>query len=170
MDEIVMLQEEISELQTSLAQELASEPLDAEGADQMALQSTLTVLAERMATIRMKASGKRQLLEVQEKTSPIFLVTIKKKVIFSSVYFSKFLSVTNYHSYFSKPLILMLSDKRPERTWITHILYIPSFFWLYIHPYGYVYVYALYICMYIHVCVCINEVQILKVTLSTVNF
>ncbi|XP_033368639.1 nesprin-1 isoform X3 [Parus major] len=63
MDEILMLQEEISELQTSLAQELVSEPLDAEGADQMALQSTLTVLAERMATIRMKASGKRQLLE-----------------------------------------------------------------------------------------------------------
>lgn len=86
MDEILMLQEEISELQTSLAQELVSEPLDAEGADQMALQSTLTVLAERMATIRMKASGKRQLLEVQEKASPIFLVTIKKKVIFSSAY------------------------------------------------------------------------------------
>ncbi|KAF2974407.1 hypothetical protein EK904_009967, partial [Melospiza melodia maxima] len=63
MDEILMLQEEISELQTSLAQELVSEPLDVEGADQTALQSTLTVLAERMATIRMKASGKRQLLE-----------------------------------------------------------------------------------------------------------
>ncbi|XP_071405405.1 nesprin-1 isoform X2 [Pithys albifrons albifrons] len=63
MDEILMLQEEITELQTSLAQELVSEPLDAEAADQMTLQSTLTVLAERMATIRMKASGKRQLLE-----------------------------------------------------------------------------------------------------------
>lgn len=69
MDEILMLQEEITELQTSLAQELVSEPLDAEAADQLALQSTLMVLAERMATIRMKASGKRQLLEVQEKTS-----------------------------------------------------------------------------------------------------
>lgn len=68
MDEILMLQEEITELQTSLAQELVSEPLEAEAADQLALQSTLTVLAERMATIRMKASGKRQLLEVQEKT------------------------------------------------------------------------------------------------------
>ncbi|NXT73431.1 SYNE1 protein, partial [Zapornia atra] len=63
MDEILMLQEEITELQTSLAQELVSEPLDAEAAEQLALQSTLTVLAERMATIRMKASGKRQLLE-----------------------------------------------------------------------------------------------------------
>ncbi|KAM6272871.1 nesprin-1 isoform 2-T2 [Spheniscus humboldti] len=63
IDEILMLQEEITELQTSLAQELVSEPLDAEAADQLALQSTLTVLAERMATIRMKASGKRQLLE-----------------------------------------------------------------------------------------------------------
>uniref|UniRef100_A0A8C8SFJ9 Spectrin repeat containing nuclear envelope protein 1 n=1 Tax=Pelusios castaneus TaxID=367368 RepID=A0A8C8SFJ9_9SAUR len=63
MDEILMLQDEISELQTSLAEELVSESLDTEAADQLALQSTLTVLAERMATIRMKASGKRQLLE-----------------------------------------------------------------------------------------------------------
>ncbi|NWI93355.1 SYNE1 protein, partial [Pitta sordida] len=63
MDEILMLQEEITELQTSLSHELVSEPLDAEAAGQMALQSTLTILAERMATIRMKASGKRQLLE-----------------------------------------------------------------------------------------------------------
>ncbi|XP_061480140.1 nesprin-1 isoform X3 [Rhineura floridana] len=63
MDEILMLQDEISELQTSLAEELVSEPLDTDAADQLALQSTLTVLAERMATIKMKASGKRQLLE-----------------------------------------------------------------------------------------------------------
>ncbi|KAM7172376.1 nesprin-1 isoform 3-T4 [Macrochelys suwanniensis] len=63
MDEILMLQDEISELQTSLAEELVSESLDTDAADQLALQSTLTVLAERMATIRMKASGKRQLLE-----------------------------------------------------------------------------------------------------------
>uniref|UniRef100_A0ACB8GBS4 Nesprin-1 n=1 Tax=Sphaerodactylus townsendi TaxID=933632 RepID=A0ACB8GBS4_9SAUR len=63
MDEIMMLQDEISELQTSLAEELVSEPLDTNAADQLALQSTLTVLAERMATIKMKASGKRQLLE-----------------------------------------------------------------------------------------------------------
>ncbi|XP_009975913.1 PREDICTED: nesprin-1-like, partial [Tauraco erythrolophus] len=63
MDEILMLQEEITELRTSLAQELVSEPLETEAADQLALQSTLMVLAERMATIRMKASGKRQLLE-----------------------------------------------------------------------------------------------------------
>lgn len=64
MDEILMLQEEISKLQASFADELVSESLDSEAADQLALQSTLTVLAERMATIRMKASGKRQLLEV----------------------------------------------------------------------------------------------------------
>ncbi|XP_073413788.1 nesprin-1 isoform X2 [Dendrobates tinctorius] len=63
MDEILMLQEEISKLQASFADELVSESLDSETADQLALQSTLTVLAERMATIRMKASGKRQLLE-----------------------------------------------------------------------------------------------------------
>ncbi|XP_063773938.1 nesprin-1 isoform X14 [Pseudophryne corroboree] len=63
MDEILMLQEEISKLQASFAEELVSESLDSETADQLALQSTLTVLAERMSTIRMKASGKRQLLE-----------------------------------------------------------------------------------------------------------
>ncbi|KAM6459267.1 nesprin-1-like [Liasis olivaceus] len=63
MDEILMLQEEISELQTSLAEELVSEPSNADAAEQLALQSTLTVLAERMATIKMKASGKQQLLE-----------------------------------------------------------------------------------------------------------
>uniref|UniRef100_A0A8C6V408 KASH domain-containing protein n=1 Tax=Naja naja TaxID=35670 RepID=A0A8C6V408_NAJNA len=63
MDEILMLQEEISELQTSLAEELVSEPLEVDAAEQLALQSTLTVLAERMATIKMKASGKQQLLE-----------------------------------------------------------------------------------------------------------
>ncbi|KAM8787975.1 nesprin-1-like isoform 3-T3 [Rhynchonycteris naso] len=63
MDEIFMLQDEISELQTSLAEELLSESPESEPTEQLALQSTLTVLAERMATIRMKASGKRQLLE-----------------------------------------------------------------------------------------------------------
>lgn len=64
MDEILMLQEEISELQSALADELVSESPESEPAEQLALQSTLTVLAERMSTIKMKASGKRQLLEV----------------------------------------------------------------------------------------------------------
>ncbi|KAM9316746.1 nesprin-1-like [Gastrophryne carolinensis] len=63
MAEMVMLQEEISKLQASFADELVSETLDSEATDQLALQSTLTVLAERMATIRMKASRKHQLLE-----------------------------------------------------------------------------------------------------------
>ncbi|KAJ8270593.1 hypothetical protein GJAV_G00116870 [Gymnothorax javanicus] len=63
MDEILMLQDEINELQTCFAEELVSDTMDADTADQLAMQSTLTVLAERMATIRMKASGKRQLLE-----------------------------------------------------------------------------------------------------------
>lgn len=64
MDEILMLQEEIGELQTCFSEELADSDSDSEPGDQLALQSTLTVLGERMATIRMKASGKRQLLEV----------------------------------------------------------------------------------------------------------
>lgn len=63
MDEILMLQDEISELQSSLAEELVSESAESDPAEQLALQSTLTVLAERMSTIKMKASGKRQLLE-----------------------------------------------------------------------------------------------------------
>ncbi|EPY80656.1 nesprin-1, partial [Camelus ferus] len=63
MDEILMLQEEISELQSALAEELVSESPESDPAEQLALQSTLTVLAERMSTIKMKASGKRQLLE-----------------------------------------------------------------------------------------------------------
>ncbi|EPQ19232.1 Nesprin-1 [Myotis brandtii] len=63
MDEILMLQDEISELQASLAEELVSESPESDPAEQLALQSTLTVLAERMSTIKMKASGKRQLLE-----------------------------------------------------------------------------------------------------------
>lgn len=66
MDEILMLQEEIGELQTCFSEELADSDSDSDGepGDQLALHSTLTVLGERMATIRMKASGKRQLLEV----------------------------------------------------------------------------------------------------------
>ncbi|XP_067337447.1 nesprin-1 isoform X16 [Channa argus] len=62
-DEILMLQDEIGELQTCFSEELADNDGDGEAGDQLALQSTLTVLGERMATIRMKASGKRQLLE-----------------------------------------------------------------------------------------------------------
>ncbi|CAL8394133.1 unnamed protein product, partial [Arctogadus glacialis] len=64
MDEIMMLQEEIGELQTCFSEELLGDgDGDGDGGDQLALRSTLTVLGERMATIRMKASGKRQLLE-----------------------------------------------------------------------------------------------------------
>lgn len=66
MDEILMLQDEIAELRTCFSEELA-DCGDGKAGDQMALRSTLTVLGERMATIRMKASGKRQLLEVGTK-------------------------------------------------------------------------------------------------------
>ncbi|XP_041831658.1 nesprin-1-like [Melanotaenia boesemani] len=63
MDEVLMLQDEIGELQTCFSEELADSDSDGDTGDQLALQSTVTVLGERMATIRMKASGKRQLLE-----------------------------------------------------------------------------------------------------------
>ncbi|XP_043075052.1 nesprin-1 isoform X1 [Puntigrus tetrazona] len=65
MDEILMLQDEINALQACFSQELQldEDSLEADAGDQLALQSTLTVLGERMATIHMKASGKRQLLE-----------------------------------------------------------------------------------------------------------
>ncbi|XP_060722109.1 nesprin-1 isoform X2 [Tachysurus vachellii] len=65
MDEILMLQDEISALQACFSEELQrdEESPEQDAGDQLALHSTLTVLGERMATIRMKASGKRQLLE-----------------------------------------------------------------------------------------------------------
>lgn len=73
MDEILMLQDEIGELQTCFSEELADSDSDGEAGDQLALQSTLTVLGERMATIRMKASGKRQLLEVGAQKDDVHL-------------------------------------------------------------------------------------------------
>ncbi|KAF5900062.1 nesprin-1-like isoform X2, partial [Clarias magur] len=65
MDEILMLQDEIAALQACFSEELQrdEESPEQDAGDQLALHSTLTVLGERMATIRMKASGKRQLLE-----------------------------------------------------------------------------------------------------------
>eukprot|EP00061_Rhincodon_typus_P014701 g41907.t1 len=63
MDEIVTLQDEINELQICFAEELVSDTVDTDTSDQLAMQSTLMVLAERMATIKMKALGKKQLLE-----------------------------------------------------------------------------------------------------------
>lgn len=64
MEEIIRLQDDIDGLQSSFTEELMSDAVDSDSADQLAMQSTLTVLADRMATIHMKASGKRQLLEV----------------------------------------------------------------------------------------------------------
>uniref|UniRef100_A0A8C7KDH8 Spectrin repeat containing, nuclear envelope 1b n=1 Tax=Oncorhynchus kisutch TaxID=8019 RepID=A0A8C7KDH8_ONCKI len=62
VEEVQRLQEEIDKLQTSFSDELGSDAVD-DTAHQLAMQSTLTVLSERMATIQMKASGERQLLE-----------------------------------------------------------------------------------------------------------
>lgn len=58
------MQEEIDRLQTSFTEDLASDAVESEVADQLAMHSSLAVLAERMATIHMKASGKQQLMEV----------------------------------------------------------------------------------------------------------
>ncbi|KTF84425.1 hypothetical protein cypCar_00008835, partial [Cyprinus carpio] len=66
MEEIFKLQNDIDELQSSFTEELISDAVDSDSADQLAMQSTLTVLSERMATIHMKASGKRQLLEERQ--------------------------------------------------------------------------------------------------------
>lgn len=65
------MQEDIDRLQTSFTEDLASEAVDSDMADQLAMQSSLAVLAERMATIHMKATGKQQILEV-------FIVSIVK--------------------------------------------------------------------------------------------
>lgn len=64
IEEIQSAQEEIDRLQTSFTEDLATDAVDSDMADQLAMQSSLAVLAERMATIHMKASGKQQLLEV----------------------------------------------------------------------------------------------------------
>ena len=64
IEEIQSVQEEIDRLQTSFTEDLASDAVDSDMADQLAMQSSLAVLAERMATIHMKATGKQQILEV----------------------------------------------------------------------------------------------------------
>lgn len=64
LEEIQSVQEDINRLQTNFTEDLASNTVDSDMADQLAMQSSLAVLAERMATIHMKASGKQQLLEV----------------------------------------------------------------------------------------------------------
>lgn len=64
IEEIQSVQEEINKLQTSFTEDLASNAVDSDMADQLAMQSSLAVLAERMATIHMKATGKQQILEV----------------------------------------------------------------------------------------------------------
>lgn len=62
LGEIQKVQDEINKLQEEFTEDLATSSVDS--SDQLAMQSSLTVLAERMATIHMKASGKQQLLEV----------------------------------------------------------------------------------------------------------
>ncbi|XP_076833611.1 nesprin-1-like isoform X2 [Brachyhypopomus gauderio] len=62
-EDTVQLQDDIDKLQSSFVEELISDTTDSDAAEQLAMQSTLTVLSERMATIHMKASGKQQLLE-----------------------------------------------------------------------------------------------------------
>lgn len=74
MEEIVKLQNDIDALQSSFTEELISDAVDSDSADQLAMQSTLTVLSERMATIHMKASGKRQLLEVYARNNNLRII------------------------------------------------------------------------------------------------
>lgn len=58
------MQEDINRLQECFTQDVSSSAVDSDMADQLAMQSSLAVLAERMATIHMKASGKQRQLEV----------------------------------------------------------------------------------------------------------
>lgn len=80
MGDITRLQDDINELQSNFAEDLISETVDSDTVEQLAMQSTLTVLSDRMATIHMKASGKQQLLEVY-------------------IYFSDYTSVVLFSSY-----------------------------------------------------------------------
>lgn len=59
MSTILSLQAEIEGLQAGFR-----DALDADAVDELAAQSSLSVLAERLATIRTKASGKQKLIEV----------------------------------------------------------------------------------------------------------
>lgn len=68
MQEIQRVQEEIDRLQAGFTEDVATNAVDSDLADHLAMQSSLAVLAERMATIHMKASGKQQLLEVHLST------------------------------------------------------------------------------------------------------
>uniref|UniRef100_A0AAV2JAL2 Calponin-homology (CH) domain-containing protein n=1 Tax=Knipowitschia caucasica TaxID=637954 RepID=A0AAV2JAL2_KNICA len=61
--EIQTVQDEIDKLQLNFSEDLVSNSVDSEMADQLAMQSSLSVLAERMTTIHMKVSGKQQQLE-----------------------------------------------------------------------------------------------------------
>lgn len=88
MGDITRLQDDIDELQSNFAEDLTFETVDADTAEQLAMQSTLTVLSDRMATIQMKASGKQQLLEVY-----IYFLTIVSLFPFSSHYYHYLLSV-----------------------------------------------------------------------------
>lgn len=50
-------------LQSSFTQDVSA-AVDSDMSEQLAMQSSLSVLGERMSTIHMKASGKHQQLEV----------------------------------------------------------------------------------------------------------
>ncbi|XP_037550764.1 nesprin-1 [Nematolebias whitei] len=63
IQEIQRVQEEIDKLQTSFSEDVTADVVDSDRVEQLAMQSSLSVLAERMATIYMKASGKQQQLE-----------------------------------------------------------------------------------------------------------
>ncbi|TSO25166.1 Nesprin-1 [Bagarius yarrelli] len=63
MEDITRLQDDIDQLQSDYAEDLISESVESDTVEQLAMQSTLTVLSDRMATIHMKAAGKQQLLE-----------------------------------------------------------------------------------------------------------
>uniref|UniRef100_A0A1A8H4I9 Spectrin repeat containing, nuclear envelope 1b n=1 Tax=Nothobranchius korthausae TaxID=1143690 RepID=A0A1A8H4I9_9TELE len=62
-EEIQSVQDEINRLQSSFTGDLAADVVDSDVVDQLAMRSSLAVLAERMATIHMKATGKQQQLE-----------------------------------------------------------------------------------------------------------
>lgn len=62
--DITRLQDDIDELQSNFAEDLITDSVDPDTAEQLAMQSTLLVLSDRLATIHMKASGKQQILEV----------------------------------------------------------------------------------------------------------
>lgn len=111
MGDIARLQDGIDELQSNFAEDLVSDAVDTDTAEQLAMQSTLTVLCDRMATIHMKASGKQQLLEVY--------ICFTDYKLYSGSFFILFLLLSGFCSIFRQYLRYLLCLTTLRILWLS---------------------------------------------------